>query len=68
MRPKIDVMEREWKNLEFGGNLNKASIRILDFWKFKGIASSGIAFSQHTLNQLKRIHAYAKAVAFPLVF
>ena len=43
-------------------------IRILDFWKFKGIASSSIAFSQHTLNQLKRIHAYAKAVAFPLVF
>jgi hypothetical protein len=24
MRPKIDVMEREWKNLEFGSNLNKA--------------------------------------------
>jgi len=24
MRPKINVMEREWKNLEFWGNLNKA--------------------------------------------
>ena len=26
MRPKIDVMERERKNLEFGGDLNKALI------------------------------------------
>ena len=25
MRSKIDVMEREWKNLEFGGDLNQAS-------------------------------------------
>jgi len=24
MRPKIDVIEREWKNLKFEGNLNKA--------------------------------------------
>ena len=27
-RLKIDVMEREWKNLEFGGDLNKALFRL----------------------------------------
>ena len=27
MRPKIDVMEREWKNLEFEGDLNKAVVK-----------------------------------------
>ena len=26
MRQKIDVMEREWKNLEFEGDLNKAQV------------------------------------------
>jgi len=26
MRPKINLMEREWKNLEFWGHLNKAPV------------------------------------------
>jgi hypothetical protein len=29
MHAKIDVMEREWKNLEFGVYLNKAQVRTL---------------------------------------
>ena len=29
MRLKIDVMEREWKNLEFGSDLNKALSRLV---------------------------------------
>jgi len=29
MRPKINVMKKEWKNLEFGGDLNKASILLV---------------------------------------
>jgi hypothetical protein len=29
---KIDVTEREWKNLEFWGNLNKALVRVEQFY------------------------------------
>ena len=34
MRPKIDVMEREWKNLELWGNLNKALRRIAHMYTY----------------------------------
>jgi hypothetical protein len=41
MRPKINVMERKWKNLEFRSNLNKAIVENKLDWAFgcRNIAS-----------------------------